>query len=111
MHQFSAAAGGFMGLSWGLKQVAAAKKWRQEYGEPSPEGQAEIKSSHSVSNLPILLGYLVLGIVLLAFAGLVFVSIFHYQGVQLVHRNADSFPPLTMPTSTNAWQLLTITNH
>jgi hypothetical protein len=104
--RISAAGMGFMGLSWGLKQVAAAKKWRQEYGEPSPEEQMEIKQSHSVSNLPILLGYLVLGIVLLAFAGLVFVSIFHYQGVQLVHPN----PPLihyypTMPTSTNAWQL------
>jgi len=85
--RFSAAAGGFMGLSWGLKQVAAAKKWRQKYGEPSPEQQMEIKKSHSVSNLPILLGWLVLGIVVLALLGLIFVSFFHYQGVQLIHHD------------------------
>ena len=76
-----------MGLSWGLKQVAAAKKWRQKYGEPSPEQQMEIKKSHSVSNLPILLGWLVLGIVVLALLGLIFVSFFHYQGVQLIHHD------------------------
>ena len=80
-----AAAGGAVGLSWGLKQVAAAKKWRQKYGEPSPEELIEIKESHSVSTLSmclkILLGFLVLGIVAIALLGLVF----HYQGVQLTH--------------------------
>ena|ERR1017187_8083360 len=85
--RFSAAGIGFMGLSWGLKQVAAAKKWKQKYGEPSPEEQTEIKKSHSVSNLPILLGWLVLGIVVLALIGLIFASFFHYQGVQLIHHD------------------------
>ena len=103
--RISAAGMGFMGLSWGLKQVAAAKKWSQKYGEPSPEEQAEVKQSHSISNLPKLLGLIVL-IVLLAFLGLVFyASLFHYQGVQLVRPN----PPLiyypTTPTSTNTWAL------
>jgi L-lactate permease len=80
--------GAFIGLSWGLQQVAGAKKWRQKYGEPSREELAEIKASHSVSNLPILLGYLVLGIIVLAVLGFIFVPIFHYQGgAQLKHPN------------------------
>lgn len=114
--RISAAGVGFMGLSWGLKQIATAKKWRQEYGEPTSEEQMEIKQSHSISNLPILLGYLILGIVLLAFAGLVFVSIFHHQRVQfhqrvqLVHPNSSLthyHPP--MQTSTNTWALFSQT--
>jgi hypothetical protein len=83
--RISAAGIGFMGLSWGLKQVAAAKKWSQEYGEPSPEEQMEIKKSHSVSDLPILLGWLALGIVVLAILASIYVHLFHYQGVQLIH--------------------------
>jgi hypothetical protein len=85
--RLSAGAGSFMGLSWGLQQVAAAKKWKQEYGEPTSEERMEIKKSHSISDLPILLAWLVLGIlvlVLLAFVILLFIP--HYQGVQLIHR-------------------------
>ena len=83
--RFSAAGIGFMGLSWGLKQVAGAKKWRQKYGEPTPKEQKEIKESHSVSDLPILLGWLALGIVVLAILASIYVHIFHYEGVQLIH--------------------------
>jgi hypothetical protein len=85
--RLSAGAGSFMGLSWGLQQVAAAKKWKQEYGEPTSEERMEIKKGHSISDLPILLAWLVLGIlvlVLLAFVILLFIP--HYQGVQLIHR-------------------------
>jgi hypothetical protein len=93
--KFPAIAGGFGALSWGLKQVIAAKKWRQEYGEPSPKELAEIKQSHSVSNLPKLLGLIVL-VVALAFLGfIVYVSFFQpgYQGVQLVHPPNAQFVP------------------
>jgi hypothetical protein len=84
--QCSAAAAGFMGLSWGLKQVAAAKKWRQKYGEPSLEEQTEIKKSHSISNLPALLMLLVLGISALAILAMIILSfILHYEGVKLIH--------------------------
>jgi hypothetical protein len=44
-----AAATGSMSLSWGYSQKAAAKKWRQKYGEPSTEELIEVKKSHSVS--------------------------------------------------------------
>jgi hypothetical protein len=65
-----AAAAGCMGLSWGHTQVAAAKKWRQKYGEPSTEELIEVKKSHSVS-WPIwaLVALVVLGIVLAALTG------------------------------------------
>jgi hypothetical protein len=74
----SGAAAGFMGLSWGLQEVAAAKKWRQKYGEPDLVEQMEIKKRHSISNLPILLAGLVLSIAVLALLGVAFVMLFHY---------------------------------
>ncbi len=77
--KFPALIGGFGGLSWGLKQMAAAKKWRQKYGEPSIEDQTEVKKSHSVSNLPILLIWLMLSIAALLLLGFVFVLIFHHE--------------------------------
>ena len=80
-----AAAAGLMGLSWGLKEVTAAKKWRQEYGEPDLAEQMEMKKRHYISNLPLLFMWLVFGFAVLAFLGFVFVSLFHYQGVQLIH--------------------------
>ena len=60
-----AAAAGCMGLSWGHRQVAAATKWRQKYGEPSTEELIEVKKSHSVS-WPIwtLVALVILGFVL-----------------------------------------------
>jgi hypothetical protein len=73
-----AIAAGFGGLSWGLSQVTAAKKWKQQYGEPTPQEQMEIKQSHSVSNLPLLLMWLVFGLAMLALGGLVFVMLFHH---------------------------------
>jgi len=65
-----AAGAGFMGLSWGHSQVAAAKKWRQKYGEPSTEELIEVKKSHSVS-WPIwaLVALVVFGIVFAALTG------------------------------------------
>jgi hypothetical protein len=76
--RFPAIAGGFGGLSWGLRQVAAAKRWRQKYGEPTTEEQMEIKKSHSVSSLPILLTWLMLSIAALLLLALVFVMLFHH---------------------------------
>jgi len=73
-----AIAAGFGGLSWGLSQVTAAKKWRQNYGEPTLAEQMEIKKSHSVSNLPLLLMWLVFSIAMLALLGIVFVILFHH---------------------------------
>jgi hypothetical protein len=103
--RLSAAATGFMALSWGLKQVAAAKKWKQEYGEPTPEEQMEVKKNHSISNLPKLLGWLALCIVALYFLALIIVSVIpHYQGVQLIR--PDPYlpkwsPPTNWPPTTN----------
>jgi hypothetical protein len=37
------------GVLYGRGQVAAAKKWRDEYGEPTPEDMAAIKKSHSIN--------------------------------------------------------------
>jgi len=76
--RFSAAAVGLMGLSWGLTQVTAAKKWREKYGEPTTEEQMVIKRSHSVSNLPLLIMLLAFGISMLAVLGAVFVLLFHH---------------------------------
>jgi hypothetical protein len=65
-----AAAAGCMGLSWGHSQVAAAKKWRQKYGEPSPEELIEVKKSHSVSwPVWMLVALVILGIVCAALFG------------------------------------------
>ncbi len=72
--RLSAAATGFMALSWGLKEVAAAKKWKQEYGEPTLAEQIEIKKSHSVSNLPIILLWFILAIAAFAFLSIVFMT-------------------------------------
>lgn len=74
----SAAGAGFMGLAWGLSQVAGAKRWRQKYGEPSLEEQMAIKKSHSISNLPKLLAWLGLSIAALYVLALVFVMLFHH---------------------------------
>ncbi|HEY2330060.1 MAG TPA: hypothetical protein VGI63_09645 [Verrucomicrobiae bacterium] len=82
----SAAASGCFGLSWGLKEVAAAKKWKKKYGEPNLEEQMEIKKSHSISNLLLLLMLLVLGIAALALLAIVILSVIpHYEGVKLIH--------------------------
>jgi len=75
----SAASGGFIGLSWGLKQVAAAKKWRQKYGAPTVVEQMEIKKNHSISNLPLLLMLLVFGIGIVGLVlGFIFITFSHY---------------------------------
>jgi hypothetical protein len=73
-----AMAGGFSGLSWGLGQLAAAKRWRQKYGQPTIEEQIAIKKNHSISNLPKLLMWLVLSLAALFFLGIVFVILFHH---------------------------------
>lgn len=74
-----AVSAGLMGWSWGSKEVAAAKNWRQKYGEPSLEEQMEIKKRHSISNLPILLAWLVLPIAALALLRLAFVMLSHHK--------------------------------
>lgn len=40
---------GISGVIFGRGQVAAAKKWREKYGEPTPEELMAIKKSHSVN--------------------------------------------------------------
>jgi hypothetical protein len=57
----SAAAAVFMGLSWGLNEVAAAKKWTQKYGKPTVAEQMEMKERHSISN-PLKVAVAVLGL-------------------------------------------------
>jgi hypothetical protein len=37
------------GVLYGRSQVSAAKKWREKYGEPTPEALIAIKKSHSVN--------------------------------------------------------------
>jgi hypothetical protein len=100
-HNYSGAATGFIALSWGLKTVAAAKKWKQEYGEPTIEEQMEIKKSHSISNLPKLLLLLFLAIIALYFLALIIVSVIpHYQGVQLIQHDPNLIkwsPPALLP--------------
>lgn len=73
-----APASGLMGFYWGMSRVAAAKKWRQQYGEPTSEERMEIKKSHSISNLPLLLMWIVFGIAALLLLGLVFDMLFHH---------------------------------
>ena len=46
------------GVLWGRGQVEAAKRWREKYGEPSPEELMAIKKNHSV-NIFRLLGLIV----------------------------------------------------
>lgn len=68
--RFSAAAFGFAGLSWGLKQVTGAKKWRQNYGEPTPEELMDTKKNHSVSwPIWILVALVLIGLVYAALTG------------------------------------------
>jgi hypothetical protein len=96
---YFAAGIGVMALSQGLKQVAAAKKWKQAYGEPTREEQMEIKQSHSISDLPKLLLWLMLAIVALYFLALIIVSVIpHYQGVQLI-RPDPYLPKWSPPTN------------
>jgi hypothetical protein len=65
-----AAAAGCMGLSWGHSQVAAARKWRQKYGQPSSEELIELKKRHSVSwPIRILVALVIFGIVFAAIVG------------------------------------------
>ena len=66
----SGAAAGFMGLSWGLIEVAAAKKWKQQYGEPDLAEQMEVKKRHSIS-WPVwtLVALVLLGLVYAALTG------------------------------------------
>jgi hypothetical protein len=96
--RFSAAGFGFMALSWGLTEAAAAKKWKQKYGEPTSAEQMEIKKSHSISNLPKLLAWLVLSIAALYVLALVFVHFFHYQHVQLIQHD-PYLPQWSSPTN------------
>ena len=65
-------------LVMGTEPSDRSKKWRQSYGEPTLAEQMEIKKSHSVSNLPLLLMWLVFGIAMLALLGVVFVMLFHH---------------------------------
>ena len=59
------------GLIYGRGQVAAAKRWREKYGDPTPEELMAIKKSHSV-NIFRLLALII--VVVVAFF-LVFVAI------------------------------------
>jgi cobalamin synthase len=59
------------GVIYGRGQVAAAKRWREKYGDPTSEELMTIKKSHSV-NIFRLLGLIV--VVVAAFV-LVFVAI------------------------------------
>jgi hypothetical protein len=68
--RFGAAATGCMGLSWGLKEVAAARKWKQEpeaehYATTAEEiresvQEEKLEKSGSMHNVLVLLGWIVL---------------------------------------------------
>jgi hypothetical protein len=49
---------GISGVYYGWSRVAAAKRWREKYGDPTPEELMAIKKSHSV-NVFRLLGTIV----------------------------------------------------
>jgi len=68
--RFGAAASGCLGLSWGLKEVAAAKKWKQEPEEEhyattaeeirESEQEEKMEKSGSMHNVLILLAWVFL---------------------------------------------------
>jgi hypothetical protein len=49
---------GISGILYGWGRVAAAKRWREKFGEPTPEELMAIKKSHSV-NIFRLLGLII----------------------------------------------------
>jgi len=65
------------GAIFGWGQVAAAKKWREKYGEPDPEELMAIKKSHSV-NIFRLLGLIVLTVIGFAVVFLGVVTALHF---------------------------------
>jgi hypothetical protein len=104
----SAAAAAFMGFSWGLKEVAAAKKWKQKYGEPNLAEQVEMKKRHSISNLAKLLAWLVLSIAAFAVPGIVFVMLFHHRQKMIASNNGGNWFTLLMGIASAIfvfWQL------
>ena len=62
---------GISGLAYGRGLVASAKKWREKYGEPTPEELTAIKKSHSVNIFRLL----ALIVVIVATFVLLFVAI------------------------------------
>jgi hypothetical protein len=74
--RFGAAASGCMGLSWGLKEVVAVKKWKQELEEEhyatttedilESEREEKMEKSGSMHNVFVLLGWIFLFLVVVA---------------------------------------------
>lgn len=98
-----------MAFSWGSKELAAVKKWKQKLEDQrkamSVEDRLEserlekMEKSFSMSNLSVLLAWLVLAIAVLALLGLVFVTLFHYEGVTLIQH--DPYLPKLLPPAKN----------
>lgn len=73
---------GISGVIFGRGQIAAAKRWREKYGEPTSEELMAIKKNHSEKNHSVnifrLLALIVIAVAgfILAFLGIVF--LLHY---------------------------------
>jgi hypothetical protein len=67
------------GMFLGYSKVVAAKRWREKYGEPTPEELAAMEKSHSVSvfRLLVLIVLTVAGFVVV-FLGVLF--LLHFLG-------------------------------
>lgn len=73
--RFGAAASGCMGLSWGLKELAAVKKWKQEPEEEhyaitpeeirESEQEERMEKSGSMQNVFVLLGWVFLFLIVI----------------------------------------------
>jgi hypothetical protein len=82
-------AAGLLALSWGCKEVAAAKKWKQEpeeehYATTAQEireskQEERLEKSGSMHNVLKLLGWVLLFVVGAAIAGLCYVWFFPYN--------------------------------
>ena len=88
-NKYGAAGCGVMGLSWGLKELAAAKKWEQEpeeghYAKTSEERREaesyeKLEKSGSMRNVSVLLGWVFLFVAVAAVIGLGYLFWFHHR--------------------------------
>ena len=87
--KYAAAASGVMGLSWGLKELAAAKKWKQEPEEAHYARTAEerreaetyekLEKSGSMRNVAVMLGWVFLLVIAVAVIGVWYLFRFHHR--------------------------------
>ena len=87
--RWRAAAIGCIALSWGLKEIVAAKKWKHEpeneHYAKTTEGRLEsaryekMEKSGSMRGVFELLGWILLFFAVVAIAGLGYLSLFHHR--------------------------------